>query len=60
MEIPNYRIVYATDEYTPQSVKKVRKMIKRKYGRIDAITLNHYLAPMRFGGLGLGKLKKVI
>jgi hypothetical protein len=60
MEIKNYRVVYANDEYTPESVKKVRKMIKRKHGRIDAITLNYYLAPMRFGGLGYGKLKMVI
>ena len=44
--------------YTQASVKKVLQKVKDKYGKLDAVTVDHYIKDRRFGGLGLGKRKK--
>jgi hypothetical protein len=48
--------------YTPQSIQKaVKTAISRGYThRLDSVTLGYYLAPKKYGGAGMGKLKKVL
>lgn len=42
-------------EYKPSSVMRAMKCIIRKFGSLDAVTMQHYMAAPRFGGLGMGR-----
>jgi hypothetical protein len=46
--------------FTMKSITDAKKAIKKRHGRLDVITLDYYLRDKKFGGLGYGKLKKVI
>jgi hypothetical protein len=32
-------------------------LVAKTYGSVDAVTLEHYLKPKKFGGLGMGKAR---
>jgi hypothetical protein len=44
-------------EYTPGSILDAAAEVAKKHGRVDAITLEFYLKPKKFGGLGMGKAR---
>ncbi len=46
-------------EFTKKSVFNTIKQIERK-GKLNQILVDYYLKPKRFGGLGKGKLKRVM
>lgn len=43
--------------YKPHSVLHAMKVVKEKHGKLDAITLTHYLLAEDEGGVGLGVLQ---
>jgi len=45
-------------EYTEASLRKAIVAILRKGHRLASPTVNHYMSPKRFGGLGYGKRKR--
>lgn len=45
-------------EYTQTSVKAALRAVQGRVGRLDAITVNHYIIEKRFGGKGMGKRKR--
>lgn len=55
-EVAHYSKFYG--DYTKASLLKVLKAVKRRFGKLDAITVDHYMKPKSYGGLGKGKLKR--
>lgn len=45
-------------EYTPESVNRALDAVTGKYGVLSAQAVHHHLIPKRFGGLGMGVLKR--
>lgn len=47
-------------EFTKMSVVKTLREIEKKHGRLDSVTVHYYLALRMFGGLGKGKLRRMM
>lgn len=45
-------------EYTKTSLRLALARIKQRGYKLAAPTVDYYMMPRRFGGLGIGKLKK--
>lgn len=43
--------------YTKESVFNVLRTLRKKGIRLSAVTVDYYLRPKRFDGLGMGKMK---
>jgi len=44
-------------EFTRQSIERAAAEILMKGGKLDAVAMDYYLKPKKYGGLGMGKAR---